>query len=402
MIRTYGQDALVTLIRSYAGGRTDDEAFNAALGLDMTAFGEAWFKDVNAKPPTKYGPQPEAPGPVPAAWASGAPGEPAASPGAPAASGGRPVATPVPGAQAPASAADECRLAGAGGPHRDRRGRRRGPHRPPAGGRGRRRVTMVRRLRAIPSWQITLGVALLALGFLIAAQLASEGPRVRYTTQERTPLVETANELQSQQDGLKDRILELRAQIQGVESQGEGSADLVRQLNAQLQEARIAAGLIALTGTGHRPPARGFQGAGPARRQRIGLPRRVARHPRGRRGAVGVGRRGDRGQRRADHPDLGDHRRRLVAAGQLRLPDAAVPGHRARTGRSCTTGSARRPGSSTSCAPGARATASASRWPNPIRSTCRPSSGRSRCATRDRSRRRRPAPSAAPSSGPGG
>ena len=108
----------------------------------------------------------------------------------------------------------------------------------------------VRRLRAIPSWQITLGVALLALGFLVAAQLASEVPRSRYTTQERTPLVETANELQTQQDGLKARILELRSQIQDVESQGEGSADLVRQLNGQLEQARIAAGLISMTGTG--------------------------------------------------------------------------------------------------------------------------------------------------------
>jgi uncharacterized protein YlxW (UPF0749 family) len=106
------------------------------------------------------------------------------------------------------------------------------------------------RLRAIPSWQITLGVALLALGFLIAAQLATEGPRVRYTTQERTPLVETADELQAQQDGLKDRILQLRAQIQGVENEGAGSADLVRDLNAELQRARIAAGLIPLTGSG--------------------------------------------------------------------------------------------------------------------------------------------------------
>lgn len=106
------------------------------------------------------------------------------------------------------------------------------------------------RLRAIPSWQITLGVALLALGFLIAAQVASEGPRVRYTTQERTPLVETANELQAQQDDLTARILDLRSQIQAVEAQGEGSADLVRQLNVKLEQARIAAGLIALTGTG--------------------------------------------------------------------------------------------------------------------------------------------------------
>ena len=108
----------------------------------------------------------------------------------------------------------------------------------------------IRRVRAIPSWQVTLGVALLALGFLIAAQLASERPRVQYTTQERTPLVGTANQLQAQQDELKQRILDLRAQIQGVENQGAGSADLVRQLNTELEQARIAAGLIALTGTG--------------------------------------------------------------------------------------------------------------------------------------------------------
>ena len=55
---------------------------------------------------------------------------------------------------------------------------------------------LVARARAIPSWQITLSVALLVLGFLIAAQLAAEGPRVRYTTQERSPLVEAAVGLQ--------------------------------------------------------------------------------------------------------------------------------------------------------------------------------------------------------------
>jgi uncharacterized protein YlxW (UPF0749 family) len=111
-------------------------------------------------------------------------------------------------------------------------------------------MTVMRRIRAVPSWQVTLGVALLALGFLIAAQLASEGPRVQYTTQERTPLVGTANELQSQQDDLKARILDLRARIQTIETQGQGSADAVRQLNAELQQARIAGGLIALTGMG--------------------------------------------------------------------------------------------------------------------------------------------------------
>ena len=111
-------------------------------------------------------------------------------------------------------------------------------------------TAMTARLRAIPSWQVTLGAALLGLGFLIAAQLAAEGPRVRYTTQERSPLIETATQLQRRQDELKARILQLRVQIQTTEHAGEGSAELVRQLNDQLQEARIAAGLIPLTGTG--------------------------------------------------------------------------------------------------------------------------------------------------------
>lgn len=68
IVRTYGPNALVTLIRSYADGRTDDEAFTDALGLDMTAFGSAWFADVGATEPTKDGPRPAPRGPVPAAW----------------------------------------------------------------------------------------------------------------------------------------------------------------------------------------------------------------------------------------------------------------------------------------------------------------------------------------------
>lgn len=111
-------------------------------------------------------------------------------------------------------------------------------------------MTIARRVRAIPSWQLTLGVALLGLGFLVAAQLASEGPRVRYTSQERSPLVETASELQAQQDELKAAVLDRRARIQAAEQAGEGSAALVRDLNEELEQARIAAGLIPLTGTG--------------------------------------------------------------------------------------------------------------------------------------------------------
>jgi uncharacterized protein YlxW (UPF0749 family) len=106
------------------------------------------------------------------------------------------------------------------------------------------------RIRRIPSWQITLSLALLALGFLIAAQLAAEGPRIRYTSQERTPLVGTVLDLQAQQDGLKQQVLDARAAIGNLEASGEGGAAVTKQLNDQLQAARIAAGLVAMTGPG--------------------------------------------------------------------------------------------------------------------------------------------------------
>jgi len=63
LVRTYGQDALVSLIKSYATGLTDDEAFTRALGVDATAFGDAWLASVGAVAPTRYGPVTAAPAP---------------------------------------------------------------------------------------------------------------------------------------------------------------------------------------------------------------------------------------------------------------------------------------------------------------------------------------------------
>ncbi len=110
--------------------------------------------------------------------------------------------------------------------------------------------SLVARLRGLESWQVTLAIALAALGFLIAAQLRSEGPRVRYTTQERSPLIETALSLQRNQDALKTRILQLNDEIRDLQGRGEGAAAVVRDLNDQLEDARIAAGLVPLEGPG--------------------------------------------------------------------------------------------------------------------------------------------------------
>jgi uncharacterized protein YlxW (UPF0749 family) len=100
------------------------------------------------------------------------------------------------------------------------------------------------------SWQITLAVALLALGFLVAVQFQSQTPRARYSTQERPPLVETALELSDRQAALKASIVDLRSQIQKLENDASAEDAAVGVLNSQLTQAKIAAGLVGLSGPG--------------------------------------------------------------------------------------------------------------------------------------------------------
>jgi uncharacterized protein YlxW (UPF0749 family) len=109
---------------------------------------------------------------------------------------------------------------------------------------------VVARLRALPSVQVTLAIALLVLGFLVAAQIAGEGPRIRYSTEERSPLIETALGLQSQQEDLKAQILAIRGRIGDLEAQDPGAADSLRRLYAELEAARLSAGLVPVTGKG--------------------------------------------------------------------------------------------------------------------------------------------------------
>ena len=106
------------------------------------------------------------------------------------------------------------------------------------------------RLRAVPTWQVTLAGALLVLGFLVVTQLRAEPVRVEYTTQERPPLLETVNALQQTQDQLSARILSLRSQIQQIESSSSGDSTLLASLDAQLIQARVEAGLVGLAGPG--------------------------------------------------------------------------------------------------------------------------------------------------------
>ncbi len=235
------------------------------------------------------------------------------------------------------------------------------------------------RLRALPSWQVTLGVALLTLGFLIAAQLRAEGPRIRYTTQERSPLVETALGLTADQDALKARILELNDQIRSI-SRARARARRPRSRTSTTSSRRPASPAAswrcvarascsssrirtAPTSPGGSTADSVVNGKRPADR---------------RRGAVARRRRGDVGQRRTDHEHDRDHRYRRLDPGELGLSRAALSDHRDRPGRPVRprlgVGRVRR----LPPAPGQRRSASGSRSPSPARSPSRPTRARSR------------------------
>ncbi len=96
LIREKGADALVRLIRGYADGVTDDEAFMAAIGLDLAGLEQAWLDDLGAASPTRYGPQPAPAGALPPSWADGAGPSPAATSGAEGSPGPDDTASPAP------------------------------------------------------------------------------------------------------------------------------------------------------------------------------------------------------------------------------------------------------------------------------------------------------------------
>lgn len=107
LVRTYGEDALAQLIRSYAEGRTDEEAFTDAIGIGVEAFGDAWLADLGAEQPERFGPQPVPEGPQPPGWGD----DPApATPATPAAGSAGPPGTPPAGSPEPGAPA------GSGGP----------------------------------------------------------------------------------------------------------------------------------------------------------------------------------------------------------------------------------------------------------------------------------------------
>jgi hypothetical protein len=103
MVDRYGKDALVRLVRAYADGVSDDEAFTAGLGVTLAEFEADWLASIDASAPERRGPQPAPAGPVPSAWLAASPAPDAPDATAPPAGAGP---TAPPDASSPAATAD--------------------------------------------------------------------------------------------------------------------------------------------------------------------------------------------------------------------------------------------------------------------------------------------------------
>ena len=68
LIRKYGQAPFQKLVKSYSTGRSDDEAFTAAFGVDTTAVNKGWLADNGITSSQTFGPQTAPGGPVPPGW----------------------------------------------------------------------------------------------------------------------------------------------------------------------------------------------------------------------------------------------------------------------------------------------------------------------------------------------
>ncbi|HEY7133077.1 MAG TPA: peptidase MA family metallohydrolase [Candidatus Limnocylindrales bacterium] len=68
IVRVNGREALVKLIRSYHDGVSDDEAFQAALGVDLAGFERDWLAELHATVPQRVGPRAAPAGPLPEGW----------------------------------------------------------------------------------------------------------------------------------------------------------------------------------------------------------------------------------------------------------------------------------------------------------------------------------------------
>jgi len=99
-------------------------------------------------------------------------------------------------------------------------------------------------------WAVSLAIGLAVVGFVGAAQWNSSVARQEYTTSVQQVLATQVRDLETEQQSLRDQIAAAEAEGQQFQQESTASSATLAELNRRLGEARLAAGLVAVTGPG--------------------------------------------------------------------------------------------------------------------------------------------------------
>jgi len=106
------------------------------------------------------------------------------------------------------------------------------------------------RLRLRPQWAVSLGAALAVIGFIGAAQWNGSLVPQQFSTSAQQVLARQVVELEGDQKLLRSQIAAAETRVQTFQSKAAGSQTALDALNKQLAEARLVAGLTAVSGPG--------------------------------------------------------------------------------------------------------------------------------------------------------
>ena len=101
-----------------------------------------------------------------------------------------------------------------------------------------------------PQWAVSIGAALVVVGFVAAAQWNSSGVRQQFTTSAQQVLARQVLDLQREEASLTEQLGAREVQIREFQAQSAGSQTTLDSLNRQLEAARLAAGLTRVRGPG--------------------------------------------------------------------------------------------------------------------------------------------------------
>jgi uncharacterized protein YlxW (UPF0749 family) len=104
--------------------------------------------------------------------------------------------------------------------------------------------------RVRSGWVMSMAIALGVLGFVVAAQWNSEVQRTSYTTSAQQVLADQALDLEREQTLLLAQLAAVESELAEIQQASEGSQTALAEVNRDLADARVQAGLAALTGPG--------------------------------------------------------------------------------------------------------------------------------------------------------